>query len=213
MPISIGNITSQEEAIPESQPYKFVGQHGVMTDPNGFYYMRARYYDPEVGRFISEDPIGFEGGDTNLYAYVGNNPATLIDPNGQLAFFWHAGITFVAAMNSGQGIWDSAKMAWNVMAEDRNSTNPAAYAANIHAMIGQLPSGEYQTIDQARTVTNSIMQTVLFPLLCMRTRFVRHNFESMEQFGWNWSSVKHIMKDVFRVQVQYPMHIKHDEYV
>jgi RHS repeat-associated protein len=53
-----------------------------MTEPNGFYYMRARYYDPEVGRFISEDPIGFEGGDVNLCAYVKNNPILLIDPEG-----------------------------------------------------------------------------------------------------------------------------------
>jgi len=52
-----------------------------MTEPNGFYYMRARYYDPEVGRFISEDPIGFEGG-INLYAYGSNNPLLLIDPLG-----------------------------------------------------------------------------------------------------------------------------------
>jgi RHS repeat-associated protein len=63
------------------QPFKFVGQHGVMTEDNGFYYMRARYYDPEVGRFISEDPIGFEGG-INLYAYASNNPILLIDPFG-----------------------------------------------------------------------------------------------------------------------------------
>ncbi|MDD5452109.1 MAG: RHS repeat-associated core domain-containing protein [Desulfovibrionales bacterium] len=56
-----------------------------MTEPNGFYYMRARYYDPNVGRFISEDPIGFEGGDVNLYAYVGNNPIMLIDPLGLCA--------------------------------------------------------------------------------------------------------------------------------
>ncbi|MBI5206022.1 MAG: RHS repeat-associated core domain-containing protein [Nitrospirae bacterium] len=53
-----------------------------MTEPNGFYYMKARYYDPKVGRFISEDPIGFEGGDVNLMAYVGNNPLLLIDPLG-----------------------------------------------------------------------------------------------------------------------------------
>ncbi|MBI5056236.1 MAG: choice-of-anchor D domain-containing protein [Nitrospirae bacterium] len=75
-----GKILNQVEAIP--QPLKFVGQHGVMTEPNGMYYMRARYYDPEVGRFISEDPIGFEGGDTNLMAYVGNNPILLIDSEG-----------------------------------------------------------------------------------------------------------------------------------
>ncbi len=75
-----GKITNQVEAV--SQPFKFVGQHGVMTEPNGLYYMRARYYDPEVGRFISEDPIGFEGGDVNLCVYAGNNPVLLFDPYG-----------------------------------------------------------------------------------------------------------------------------------
>ena len=65
-----------------SQPFKFVGQFGVMSEPNGFYYMRARYYDPEVGRFISEDPIGFGGGDVNLMAYVGNQPINYVDPEG-----------------------------------------------------------------------------------------------------------------------------------
>ncbi len=75
-----GNVVNQVEAV--SQPFKFVGQYGVMTEPNGFYYMRARYYDPEVGRFISEDPSGFEGGDVNLCAYASNNPVLLIDPLG-----------------------------------------------------------------------------------------------------------------------------------
>lgn len=45
-------------------------------------YMRARYYDPAIGRFISEDPTGFGGGDVNLYAYVGGNPINGVDPNG-----------------------------------------------------------------------------------------------------------------------------------
>ena len=56
-----------------------------MAEPNGLYYMRARYYDPSVGRFISEDPLGFGGGDVNLYAYVQNNPVNEVDPDGLIS--------------------------------------------------------------------------------------------------------------------------------
>ena len=79
------------------QPFKFVGQYGVMTEPNGFYYMRARYYDPKVGRFISEDPIVFNGGDVNLYGYVGNQPVSRFDPFGLtwLVFERSTGTLFV----------------------------------------------------------------------------------------------------------------------
>ena len=41
-----------------------------------------RWLDPQVGRWISEDPIGFAAGDANVYRYVGNIPATYTDPNG-----------------------------------------------------------------------------------------------------------------------------------
>lgn len=44
-------------------------------------YYRARYYDPQGGRFLSEDPIEFEGG-LNFYAYVENNPHNFFDPWG-----------------------------------------------------------------------------------------------------------------------------------
>ena len=49
------------------------------------YYYRARWYDPQARRFISEDPIGLDGG-INLYAYVGNNPINKIDPWGLLDY-------------------------------------------------------------------------------------------------------------------------------
>jgi len=52
----------------------------------GLYYYRARYYDPMEGRFISKDPIGFDGGDVNLYGYVKNNPINLKDPSGLSAY-------------------------------------------------------------------------------------------------------------------------------
>ncbi|WP_437579671.1 RHS repeat-associated core domain-containing protein [Sorangium sp. So ce887] len=42
----------------------------------------VRDYDPEAGRWLNKDPIGFVGGDTNLYAYVGGDPVNRIDPNG-----------------------------------------------------------------------------------------------------------------------------------
>jgi len=45
-------------------------------------YYRARYYDPVMGRFLSEDPIGFEAGDSNLNRYVGNAVFGFKDPSG-----------------------------------------------------------------------------------------------------------------------------------
>lgn len=42
----------------------------------------ARAYDPSIGRWTTKDPIGFDGGDTNLYAYVGGNPMSYVDPSG-----------------------------------------------------------------------------------------------------------------------------------
>jgi RHS repeat-associated protein len=47
----------------------------------GLAYYRARYYDAKVGRFLSEDPIGFDGG-PNFYSYVGNSPVIYADPFG-----------------------------------------------------------------------------------------------------------------------------------
>jgi len=61
-------------------PYAYTGREPDAE--TGLYYYRARYYDVEAGRFIQSDPIGFKGGDTNLYAYVGNNPVNFYDPSG-----------------------------------------------------------------------------------------------------------------------------------
>lgn len=60
-------------------PYGFTGRE---SDPEvSLQYYRSRYYDPSAGRFISEDPIGFEG-DVNFYGYVAGNPVNFVDPYG-----------------------------------------------------------------------------------------------------------------------------------
>jgi RHS repeat-associated protein len=84
-----GNLANSTEAVPN--PFRYVGALGVMDEGNGLLYMRARYYAPNIGRFINQDPIGLAGG-LNLYAYVGNNPANSIDPSG-LSEWLHIAIT------------------------------------------------------------------------------------------------------------------------
>ena len=63
-------------------PIGFAGAFGVLREPNGLYYMNARFYDPAIGRFLSEDPLGLGGGDLTLYSYAGNNPVVFVDPSG-----------------------------------------------------------------------------------------------------------------------------------
>ncbi|MCA1791646.1 MAG: hypothetical protein LC667_17880, partial [Thioalkalivibrio sp.] len=73
-----GRRTAVAEAV--DQPYAFTGRE--WDEESGLYYYRARYYDPAGGRFLSEDPIGFGGGDLNLYRYVKANPVRFTDPYG-----------------------------------------------------------------------------------------------------------------------------------
>ncbi len=76
---SFGNITAQTNSSEEPR-HTYTGREWDADAE--LYYYRARWYDPVVGKFISEDPIGFGGGDGNLSRYVHNRATNFVDPSG-----------------------------------------------------------------------------------------------------------------------------------
>ncbi|MGH9908985.1 MAG: RHS repeat domain-containing protein [Pyrinomonadaceae bacterium] len=78
---SYGNVTS---GTPLSR-YTYTGRELDTDTQTGLIYYRARWYDPEQGRLISEDPAGIEAG-VNLYAYVENDPVGSSDPFGLIRY-------------------------------------------------------------------------------------------------------------------------------
>jgi RHS repeat-associated protein len=98
---SFGMLTASTGTI--TNPYRYTGRE--VDSETGLDYYRARYYDPNSGRFISEDPISFGGG-ANFYEYVRNNPAKLIDPSGLAdVYIW--------AYTGSTGNWGHASLVLN----------------------------------------------------------------------------------------------------
>jgi RHS repeat-associated protein len=74
---SFGKQTASNGSL--TSPFRYTGRE--FDSETGLLYLRARYYSPEVGRFVSEDPIQFNGG-INFYSYVRNAPTGQVDPYG-----------------------------------------------------------------------------------------------------------------------------------
>jgi RHS repeat-associated protein len=105
---SYGQVTSETNP---SLDFRF-GYTGRERDKEtGLQYNRARYYDSFTGGFIGQDPIGFGGGDANLYRYVGNSPLNGTDPAGLEEWWQRIGNTVAGGLR-------------NIGATFANSNNP-----------------------------------------------------------------------------------------
>ncbi len=76
---------SRASAGPTDNPFRYLGRHGVVDEEDGLLYVRARYYFPNHGRFVTKDPTTGKDGDSqslNRYIYALNNPVALVDISG-----------------------------------------------------------------------------------------------------------------------------------
>ncbi|MCB9938702.1 MAG: RHS repeat-associated core domain-containing protein [Planctomycetaceae bacterium] len=91
---SMGNASSDSRYLYSSREF----------DPElRIYFYRGRYYEPTLGTFLGEDPLRFDGEDSNLVRFVGNGPVQRIDPWGLL--FWDT-------VNAGESYGDHAAQYW-----------------------------------------------------------------------------------------------------
>jgi RHS repeat-associated protein len=109
----------------DTNPYQFTGRE---NDDTGLYYYRARYYSPTFQRFVSQDPIGFAGGDANLYSYVWNSPANFVDPPG----LWGFGVS--AGASGEAGVWAAGLGA-------TGSVGAGAFFDGLQPSVGGFASG------------------------------------------------------------------------
>ena len=86
--LPFGETTTVSAALPN--PFTFSGQVGVVQVGANLFSMRARNYTPATGQFLSNDPLGLNGGGANLREYVQDNPIKFVDPSGKtpLPLLW-----------------------------------------------------------------------------------------------------------------------------
>jgi len=121
---AFGNVTSDSN--PEFEiPFGFAG--GLQDSDTGLIRFGYRDYDPETGRWTARDPIGFAGGDTNLYGYVLGDPINLVDPNGQAA--WAVAGAIVGGVVGGVSAVYNTVSSYTSSGQSINWANVVAQAA------------------------------------------------------------------------------------
>jgi hypothetical protein len=136
---------------------------------------------------------------------VNNNPTNLVDPDGKLAFFWHAGITYVAARDSGMGFVDSLALAWNTMMVDKGTQSTVAADANKHAMLGTVGkdangNAKYQSPAEGLQAINGIIANDPLPTALHTSQDAAtpdHFLERWVGAGFNLETVTHLLHDTF----------------
>lgn len=141
---------AKNKTLAELNPFRYRGYY--YDEETGLYYLKSRYYDPEVGRFITIDDISYLDLETinglNLYAYCGNNPVMRIDENGNAWWHWLLGALVVAVASiftAGAAVGIAAGVFGIVSATTLMSIG-------VHAVVGGIIVGGINLVSQAYSV-------------------------------------------------------------
>lgn len=102
---TFGVLSNSEGDSP--QPYRFLGRYGIFDDSGGLLYARARYFSPQLGRFLTKDPVmakDYDNQGLNRYCYALNNPLRFVDPSGLTA---HEGQFQNSSYAADAAYWDA----------------------------------------------------------------------------------------------------------
>jgi RHS repeat-associated protein len=119
---------------------------GRENDGNGLYYYRARYYNPTLCRFISEDPLGLSAG-LNVYAYASDDPVDFNDPSGMIVQVLVAGciggavLSLVADVATAIGNWFNGFFGGPKMGQRKVTLTGMVVDAAIGCALGALTAG------------------------------------------------------------------------
>jgi RHS repeat-associated protein len=121
---SFGNVISDTNSTLEI-PFGFAG--GLHDKDTNLIRFGYRDFDPETGRWTARDPIGFAGGDTNLYGYVASDPINWIDPTGEIV--WSVAGAVIGGVAGGVAAVYNTVSSYTESGRDINWSNVAAQAA------------------------------------------------------------------------------------
>ena len=146
-----GNITTGFDSL--DIPFAYAG--GLYDSKTKLVRFGARDYEASVGRWTNKDPIGFGGGQANIYAYVNNNPIDNKDINGLWYGTRHMTMSFQTAIAAGHSLGAAAKIAYySGFPADLPYQGENAGDANRHGMSGYDKEKErYQTPQEAQEGT------------------------------------------------------------
>jgi len=130
-------------------PFGFAG--GLKDNHTGLTRFGYRDFDPETGRWTARDPIGFAGGDTNLYGYVGGSPVQFIDPEGESKKL--AEILFVA-------------LEWLYSGDGHRKTGPKPEEITKIEELKPKPS-DPDNKNKGKDKNNMFIDPILFPVMML----------------------------------------------
>lgn len=183
-----GKVLQNQEPANDPNPYRYVGQHGVQYDSPRQTYMRQRYYDPNTGRFRSEDPIW----STNLFPYADNNPVTGIDPRGTFSTTGHDEIIDLAfEINEASQIFkDASKQLDAILKGGQSISNSYRHAMRSPNQTVEEAEGMYKQFIDAQI--NAYVKTGNYNYLGYAFHAIADSYSPFHEGFQEWNGLLHV---------------------